>query len=207
MSKYIWKKENQAQYFSIVCNEYFRGLFNLVGKKYMFYIDEHDNKKEVKKIKEYIFDGKKLDLTHFYKPKKFKHYKTFPKVFKIDDNNFVHDVDSHNVGFTVESVEEEVDVNFNQSGCGQCKERYGGGFYFSGKAYNTGLNGDKPIDYDGYFKSYNFVRCGCDDYDDVEISEDSYPSFEIRCYPKDNDDLLLTNDCVMFGLYYTDLDM
>lgn len=103
-------------------------------------------------------------------------------------------------------MEEDDDIQNNGSGCGQCGAKYGGGFWFCGLAYNTGLNKndpDDPIEYEGYVKTYNFFRCECKDEENEILcskEEDNIPFLVIRCETTDN--ITLIDHCILFNIKY-----
>ena len=144
-------------------------------------------------------DKKPINLKDFEKDKIFKHYSTFPSFIEFDDFT-IPDVDASHMGFTITKLDE---CNFEHDmlgGCGQCKLKYGCGFWFAGLAYNTGLNEDDPVEYEGYIKTYPFFRCDCkcdcdeflccntEDIDDngKVTYDNNVPYVEITCAPTDN---------------------
>lgn len=199
MDNFIWKKSDQDKYYQIVCNNYIGNIFKFIhNKQYVFYLDYERNDLDV--ISKY-YNGKDIDITDFEKTKKFKHYKSFPFHDKFKN---IRDTDPTNIGFTITNYEDD-----SLSGCGQCGVSYGGSFWFEGLAYNTGLNGDKPIEYEGYIKTYNFFRCECEteNYDEIICSdEDDVPFLEIVCTPiKNTYNLCLVNRCILFNIKYMKL--
>jgi hypothetical protein len=120
----------------------------------------------------------------------------------------------------------EDDVDGNESGCYQCKNSYGNGFWFGGLAYNSSIDGSKPIEYSGRIKTYSFFRCDCDLQKNVDLDyscigekiidkdysngeeyyfyHDNLPFFEIMCSEKDDEkNVSLAGDCVLFNIKYS----
>jgi len=202
---FIWNPSHQRQYYHTLCNQYLRELFRHIQRKpFLFYVDyDISNMNDVVRY----YTQSRIDITPFYRPKQFVPYHTFP-LFK--DTNF-HDVDTENIGYTIEEFPEmtEDDKNGISGCCGQCGEQYGGGFWFNGKAYNTGLNGENPIDYSGYIKTYDFNQCLCDEQGKNEIlcfEKDDFPHIVIDCAPNPNHhNIGLMSQCVSFDIGFTDI--
>lgn len=207
MDTFIWKPTEQRQYYDTVCNKYLRGIFQYINnKQYMFYLDNNitcmqDNVK--------FLTQRTVDIDFFHREKRFKYYKTFPKY----EGTYFHDVDELNIGFTISGFDEatEYDLKGISGRCGQCEERYGGGFNFWGKAFNTGLDEENPIDYEGYIKTYDFNSCQCERRgkmnDIICRGKDDFPFVEMKCTPILDKELniLIMRPCILFDIGFTDI--
>lgn len=205
--KLIWKKCDQNKYYDIMCNNYIKKLFDHIkNKDYMFYLKYDHNAFDI--INKY-YNADIINIQDFEKPKTLKHYKTFPF---YDEINNIHNVDYANFGFTITDYDNDESI----SGCGQCNMKYGGNIWFKGLAYNTGLDDDNPIPYEGYIKTYYFFRCDCNK-DNEEITyqnpknDDKYfdiPCVEIVCEPLNNKyNLCMLKNCILFNLKYTKINI
>lgn len=163
----------------------------------------------------YYRDNEKINIKDFYCPKKFN-----PDLVKGYHENRFEDKDYENIGFSITDF--NVDEKGDRSGCGQCKIKFGGGASFSGLAYNTKCNGNEPVEYEGYIKTYNFFNCNCNydncncNYDNNNVDEivcslndsddsDDLPFVEIRASPINDDGIELLGNCILFNLKYTDI--
>ena len=210
-NKLIWKKCDQDKYYSIICEDYIKKIFEFIkNKNFAFYVEYDKNAFDI--IYKY-YNSETIDINDFEKKKSFKHYSLFPL---YDKNKNVHDVDDSNFGFTILDYDDSKQL----SGCNKCGMQYGGNIWFKGMAHNTGLDNDNPIPYEGYIKTYYFFRCNCEedkDQDEIIYQKpdddneyfDSIPWLEIRCYPTeskyDKYNLCMLRNCILFNIKYTEI--
>ena len=199
--KLIWKKCDQHKYYKILCINYIKKLFEFIkNKNYMFYLEYDENAFDI--INKY-YNADMINIQEFEKTKTLKHYTSFPF---YNENKNIYDVDDTNFGFTIIDYDESETI----SGCGKCNTKYGGNIWFKGLVYNTGLDDDNPIPYEGYIKTYLFFRCECDKDNDEIIYQnnngnfDDIPCVEIVCSPLNNKhNLCMLKNCILFNLKYT----
>ena len=117
------------------------------------------------------------------------------------------------IAFVITSIGDQ-----QQNICGQCEMVHGGNIWFSGNAYNTGLNRVLPITYRGYIKTYSFYICKCDDIDynkEIIIKKPSFdddmgdtPFLELILTPTDKRyNINLIKHVMLFNLYYMSKDI
>lgn len=202
---FVWDPRNQRDYYNTACNIYLRGLFESIkNKPQIFYLDQ--NIVPFENVCRYL-TSKTVNIWDFHKHKVFNHFTSYGPCDW--DSNIKHDVDVDAIGFTITDfdIATEDDKLGISSGCGKCGLRYGGGFSFSGLAYNTGLASDDPIDYDGYVKTYDLNQCKCEDFQTLNCQElDDFPWYEIRCEVPDTN-IMLMRHCSLFNIGFCDLPM
>ena len=176
--------KDQHKYYNLVCNKYIRPIFNYIKNKHFIFYLKYDDKNDFNTTLKYYTNKQKLNFKDFKCNTKFKHYTSFP--FKKFNDTLLHNVDEKNVGFTITDMDLKPDIKSNQSRCCTCGYKYGAGFWFTGLAYNTGLD-IKPIEYDGYINTYNFFKCKCDKIGhEIKCSDATIPFFTIKCTPLNN---------------------
>lgn len=201
-TQFLWKKSDQMKYYNIVCLEYIKNIFKEIkNKPYGFYWNFLTNKEELDLINKY-YNGERINIKDFNKNKLFiKH----PHEIKITDDEEHNKIEEENVIFTITKYKEENE----KAGCHQCKMEYGDGIWFSGLAYNTGIDKENPIEYEGYISTYNFFRCNCDNNNNeiiMNYSSDNFPFTVIECGPiNPRLNIVLLKRCVLFGLNYIEL--
>ncbi len=195
---FLWKSQDQDMYHDILVNKYIKALFeHIKNKGYVFYLDRN-NDQVYEKTVEYYKTGKPIDVTQFHvSGHKFRHFSEFP----INPENDTYDVDPINIPLTITDVSEETE----EGECGQCHKAYGGGFWFTGNAYNVGFE----TSYEGRINTYYLNKCMCslktlDWPDEIECTRyDDLPFVVIDCSIPDQN-LKLYRQCILFNINYTD---
>ena len=186
-------EKSKADMYKNMTIKYLHDLFTFIkDNNHVFYWDGVANDEdEFRMAKKFFDDGTVPDS---YKPKTVEKYDTFPQdsYFIQGKNRMLHDVDAENVLFSITDFDVTTDS------------------WFCGKAYNTGIFGDEPIEYEGRIGKPLFVHTEhgnlkCKLINDTGvISYHSWypmPFFNFRCTPTlEKTNFALLNKCSLFDL-------
>jgi hypothetical protein len=199
----VWEKMHQDKYYNQVINKYLVGLFQkLLNSNFGFFWNPMTPLECLNNIKKYYSDHD-INLNDFQSTKKF--VKHLPE-FLVTDNEEYNKLEEQNVIFTVEDLEIH-----DKHPCRKCGILIGGGISFSGRAFNTMINGENPIKYCGGTKTYYFNVCKCDNIPDqiiVNNPEDlcMIPEIEIWCTPIDHSlNISLLRRMILFDLFFVEM--
>lgn len=198
-----WKKANQDKYYDQVINKYLAELFRkLLNSNFGFFWNLQTSLKYLDDVKKY-YNGYDINLTDFHLTKKF--VKHLPEFF-VTKNEEYNRLEEQNVIFTVENLEIH-----DRHPCHKCGIMIGGGISFSGRAFNTMIDGENPIEYYGGVKTYYFNVCNCSNIPDQIIVNDLedldiIPQIELWCTPVDNSlNISLLRRMILFDLFFVEM--